>query len=121
MALTLILLCAAALLVISALSLILHSSALGCMGVYGGSLTVSAVGFGAGLAQLLGQGFGESLTLPLGCPGSARISASMRSPLSFSWLSISAPPPQACMRSASASTNIPRNACCPSIRCFSPA
>ncbi len=68
MALTFILLCAAVLLIISALSLALHRNALGRMLVYGGSLLVSAVGLGVGLAQLLGQGPDESLTLPLGLP-----------------------------------------------------
>ena len=68
MALNLILLCAAALLIISALSLALHRSTLGRVVVYGGSLIVSAVGLGVGLAQLLGQGPDQSLTLPLGLP-----------------------------------------------------
>jgi formate hydrogenlyase subunit 3/multisubunit Na+/H+ antiporter MnhD subunit len=68
MTLTIILLCAAAFLIISALSLALHTSALGRILVYGGSLTVSAVGLAAGLAELLGQGPAEALTLPLGLP-----------------------------------------------------
>ncbi len=68
MALTLILLCAAAFIFLSALSLALRDNALGRVAVYGGSLIVSAIGLGVGLTQLLGQSPSDSLTLPLGLP-----------------------------------------------------
>jgi formate hydrogenlyase subunit 3/multisubunit Na+/H+ antiporter MnhD subunit len=68
MALTIILVCAAALLLISALSLPLHASPFGRIVVYGGSLIVSLAGFFVGLTQLLGQGADETATLPLGLP-----------------------------------------------------
>ena len=68
MALTIIRSCAAALLIVSALSLALHFSALGRIVVYGASLIVSAVGLTAALVQLLGPGADEILTLPVGLP-----------------------------------------------------
>ena len=55
MALTILLVCAAILIVLSALSLALHRSALGRVVVYGGSLLVSLAGLAAALVQLLGQ------------------------------------------------------------------
>ena len=68
MALTFTLSCAAALIVISALSLALGHGAAGRIVVYGGALLVSTTGLAVGLAQLLGQAPDESLTLPLGLP-----------------------------------------------------
>ena len=68
MALTIILVCAAVLIALSALSLALHRSALGRVVVYGGSLLVSLAGLYAGLTQLLGQAPDETLTLPIGLP-----------------------------------------------------
>ena len=68
MALTILLVCAAILIVLSALSLALHRSALGRIVVYGGSLLVSLAGLAAALAHLLGQAPDEALTLPIGLP-----------------------------------------------------
>ena len=68
MALTVILADAAILLVVSALSIFLHTSAAGRIVVYGASLIVSGVGIVAALMQLLGQGPTEVLTLPIGLP-----------------------------------------------------
>ena len=68
MVLTIILFGAAALLVVSALSLFLHASAAGRIVVYGASLLVSGVSMVAALTQLLGQGPTEILTLPVGLP-----------------------------------------------------
>src|SRR3990170_8141742 len=68
MALTIILACAATLLVVSALALALNGSSLGRIVVYGASLIVSAVGLTAALVQLLGPGPDEILTLPVGLP-----------------------------------------------------
>src|SRR3990170_7750260 len=68
MALIIILACAAALLVVSALALALHGSSLGRIVVYGASLIISGVGLTAALVQLLGPGPDEVLTLPIGLP-----------------------------------------------------
>ena len=68
MALTILLVCAAILIVLSALSLALHRSALGRVVVYGGSLLVSLAGLAAALAHLLGQAPDQALTLPIGLP-----------------------------------------------------
>ena len=68
MALTIILAGVAVLLVVSALSLFLHHSPAGRIVVYGASLIVSGAGLVAALAQLLGQGPTEVLTLPIGLP-----------------------------------------------------
>ncbi|HZJ12884.1 MAG TPA: hydrogenase 4 subunit B [Methyloceanibacter sp.] len=68
MALTVILACAAALLVVSALALALNGSSLGRIVVYGASLIISAAGLAAALMQLLGPGPDEVLTLPIGLP-----------------------------------------------------
>ncbi len=68
MVLTIILFGAAALLLVSALSLFLHASAAGRIVVYGVSLLVSGAGIVAALTQLLGQGPTEILTLPVGLP-----------------------------------------------------
>jgi formate hydrogenlyase subunit 3/multisubunit Na+/H+ antiporter MnhD subunit len=68
MALTIILVCAAILLIVAALSLALYASPLGRFVVYGGALIVALTGLAVGLAQLLGQSAGESLTLPIGLP-----------------------------------------------------
>jgi formate hydrogenlyase subunit 3/multisubunit Na+/H+ antiporter MnhD subunit len=68
MALTILLVCAAILIVLSALSLALHRSALGRIVVYGGALIVSLAGLYAGLAHLLGQAPDQALTLPVGLP-----------------------------------------------------
>lgn len=79
MALTIILACVAALLVVSALALALNGNSLGRIAVYGGSLIVAAVGLTVALVQLLGPGPDEALPCPLGSPGSARIFALTRS------------------------------------------
>ena len=68
MAITIILFGPAVLLVVSALSLFLHKSAIGRILVYGASLIVSGAGIVAALTQLLGQGPTEVLTLPVGLP-----------------------------------------------------
>jgi formate hydrogenlyase subunit 3/multisubunit Na+/H+ antiporter MnhD subunit len=68
MALTIILVCAASLIVLSALSLALHRSALGRIVVYGGALIVSLAALAAALAHLLGQAPDEAMTLPIGLP-----------------------------------------------------
>ena len=64
MALTIILACAATLLVVSALALALSGSSLGRIVVYGASLIVAVIGLTAALVQLLGPGADEVLTLP---------------------------------------------------------
>ena len=68
MALTVVLVTVAVLLIVSALSLVLHATALGRNLVYGASLAVACVGFVAGLSALIGQAPAEILTLPLGLP-----------------------------------------------------
>ena len=68
MALTIILFGAAALLVVSGLSLFLHRAAAGRIVVYGASLIVAGLGIATALTQLLGQGPSETLTLPVGLP-----------------------------------------------------
>src|SRR3972149_8136179 len=68
MTLTVILACVAALLVVSALSLALHGSALGRIVPYGASLIIAVAGLAAALVQLLGPGPDEILTLPIGLP-----------------------------------------------------
>jgi hydrogenase-4 component B len=68
MALTTILVCAASLIVFSALSLVLHRIALGRIVVYGGALLVSLAALAAALAHLLGQPPDEVLRLPIGLP-----------------------------------------------------
>jgi formate hydrogenlyase subunit 3/multisubunit Na+/H+ antiporter MnhD subunit len=68
MALTIILVCAAFLIVLSLLSLALHRSALGRIVVYGGALLVSLAGLYAGLAHLIGQAGDETAILPIGLP-----------------------------------------------------
>ena len=68
MALTILLVCAAILIVLSALSLALHRSALGRVLVYSGSLLVSLAGLAAALVHLLGQAPDQALTLPIGLP-----------------------------------------------------
>ena len=68
MALTILLVCAAILIVLSALSLALHRSALGRVVVYSGSLLVSLAGLAAALVHLLGQAPDQALTLPIGLP-----------------------------------------------------
>ena len=68
MALTVVLATVAFLLIISALSLVLHATALGRNLVYGVSLAVTCVGLFVGLGALIGQAPAETLTLPLGLP-----------------------------------------------------
>src|SRR3990170_5403265 len=68
MALTIILACAAALLVVSALALALNGRSLGRIVTYGASLIISVMGLTAALVQLLGLGPDEILTLPIGLP-----------------------------------------------------
>ena len=68
MALTVVLATVAVLLIISALSLVLHATALGRNLVYGVSLAVTCVGLFVGLGALIGQAPAETLTLPLGLP-----------------------------------------------------
>src|SRR3989337_976844 len=68
MTLTVILACAAALPVVSALALALHGSSLGRIVTYGASLIISVVGLTAALVQLLEPGPDEILTLPIGLP-----------------------------------------------------
>ena len=68
MALTVVLVTVAVLLIISALSLVLHATALGRNLVYGVSLAVTCVGLFVGLGALIGQAPAETLTLPLGLP-----------------------------------------------------
>jgi len=68
MALTIIIVCAAVLIVLSALSLPVHRSPLGRILVYGGSLLVSLTSLAVALAHLLGQAPHQALTLPIGLP-----------------------------------------------------
>jgi hydrogenase-4 component B len=68
MALTVVLATVAILLIVSALSLALHATALGRNLVYGASLGVAGVGLVVGLGALIGQAPVETLTLPLGLP-----------------------------------------------------
>src|SRR4029078_3673653 len=68
MALTVVLATVAFLLIISALSLVLHATALGRNLVYGVSLAVTCVGLFVCLRALIGQAPAETLTLPLGLP-----------------------------------------------------
>jgi formate hydrogenlyase subunit 3/multisubunit Na+/H+ antiporter MnhD subunit len=68
MALTIILVCAAFLSVLSLLSLALHRGTLGRIVVYGGALLVSLAGLYAGLAHLIGQAGDETAILPIGLP-----------------------------------------------------
>jgi hydrogenase-4 component B len=68
MALTTILVCAAVFLILSALSLATHRTALGRIVVYGGSLIVSLMGLAVGVAQVVGSAADETLMLPFGLP-----------------------------------------------------
>jgi len=68
MALTVVLATVAILLIVSALSLALHGTALGRNLVYGASLAVAGVGLVVGLGALIGEAPAETLTLPLGLP-----------------------------------------------------
>jgi formate hydrogenlyase subunit 3/multisubunit Na+/H+ antiporter MnhD subunit len=68
MALTAFLICVALLSVLSALSLPLNGGSFGRILTYAGSLAISLAALVAALAQLLGQGPDETLTLPLGLP-----------------------------------------------------
>src|SRR4029078_11825593 len=68
MALTVVLATVAVLLIVSALSLLLHATALGRNLVYGTSLAVTCVGLVVGHGALIGQAPAETLTLPLGLP-----------------------------------------------------
>jgi len=68
MTLVVVLAIAAALLIVSALSLALLGTALGRILVYGISLTLAGIGLAAALGALIGQAPTETLTLPLGLP-----------------------------------------------------
>src|SRR6478735_3995334 len=68
MTLVVVLAIAAALLIVSALSLGLLGTALGRILVYGISLTLAGIGLAAALGALIGQVPTETLTLPLGLP-----------------------------------------------------
>jgi formate hydrogenlyase subunit 3/multisubunit Na+/H+ antiporter MnhD subunit len=68
MALSVLLACAAALLIVSALSLTLKRGPLGRVIVYGGSLIIALTALGGALAKLLGQRVDEALILPVGLP-----------------------------------------------------
>ena len=68
MTLAVVLAIAAALLIVSALSLALLGTALGRILVYGISLTLAGIGLAAALGALIGQVPTETLTLPLGLP-----------------------------------------------------
>jgi hydrogenase-4 component B len=68
MTLAVVLAIAAALLIVSALSLALLGTALGRILVYGISLTLTGIGLAAALSALIGQVPTETLTLPLGLP-----------------------------------------------------
>ena len=68
MALTVVLVTVAVLLIVSALSLVLHATALGRNLVYGVSLAVACVGLSPASGALIGQAPAETLTLPLGLP-----------------------------------------------------
>jgi formate hydrogenlyase subunit 3/multisubunit Na+/H+ antiporter MnhD subunit len=68
MALTIVLVCAAILMVLAAFSLVLHRSALGRIVVYGGALLVSLAALTAALTHLFGQTPDQALTLRVGLP-----------------------------------------------------
>ena len=68
MALTVVLAAVAILLIVSALSLLLHGTALGRILIYGGSLALCGIGLVVGLSALLGQAPPETLILPIGLP-----------------------------------------------------
>ena len=68
MTLAVVLAIAAALLIVSALSLALLGTALGRILVYGISLTLAGIGLAAALGALIGQVPTETLTLPLVVP-----------------------------------------------------
>ena len=121
MALTILLVCAAILIVLSALSLALHRGALGRIVVYGGSLLVSLAGLAAALIHLLGQAPDQALTLPIGLPwlGAHFLLDPALGILSGRGQSGRAPP-RASTRSAMAGMRRRRSACCRSIRCSSP-
>ena len=68
MALTVVLAAVAILLIVSALSLLLHGTALGRILIYGGSLALCGIGLVVGLSALLGQAPPETLMLPIGLP-----------------------------------------------------
>jgi formate hydrogenlyase subunit 3/multisubunit Na+/H+ antiporter MnhD subunit len=68
MALTVVLTTVAVLLIVSALSLLLHGTALGRNLVYGASLAASGVGLAVGLGALLSQAPAETSILPIGLP-----------------------------------------------------
>ena len=120
MALTILLVCAAILIVLSALSLALHRIALGRIVVYGGSLLVSLAGLAAALVHLLGQAPDQALTLPIGLPWLG--AHFLLDPLSAFFLVV------VNLGGAAASLYAlgygrherRRSACCRSIRCSSP-
>ena len=68
MTLTIVLVCAAVLLVLAPLAVALGRSRAATPFVYGASMFVSAVSLVAALAHLLGAGASESITLPVGVP-----------------------------------------------------
>ena len=68
MALTVVLAAVAILLIVSALSLLLHGTALGRILIYGGSLALCGIGLVVGLSALLGQAPPETLMLPIELP-----------------------------------------------------
>ena len=68
MALLVILACTAVLIVLSALAIVLHATAIDRVLVYGGSLLVAAAGLAVALYALLGQTPTETLVLPVGLP-----------------------------------------------------
>src|SRR5512134_775469 len=68
MAVPVILACAAALIVVSALTLALSRTGLGRILVYGASLIVSVTALAVSVAVLLGPGPEEAVILPLGLP-----------------------------------------------------
>jgi hydrogenase-4 component B len=68
MTLTMLLACAAALLLLSPLSLLSDNRSLGRILVYGGSLAISTMAVAIALVQLLSQQPDEALTLPVGLP-----------------------------------------------------
>ena len=88
--------------------------------IYGAIIVVTTLSLAAALTHLLSAAPAENLTLSA-CPGSARISASTRSPRSSSPWSISVPRAQVCSRSAMATTSRRRDASCRSILPFSRA
>jgi hydrogenase-4 component B len=120
MALTVVLAAVAILLIVSALSLLPHSTALGRILIYGGSLALCGIGLVVGLSALLGQAPPETLMLPIGLPWlGAHFRLDALSAF-FLVVVISVAPPPAFMRSASAATRRRRSACCRSTRCSSP-